>query len=477
MRIATKGATSQSIYVTVQDSTSTTGGKKTGLVFNTASLTAYYCRNGAAAVQITLATLAAANSAWSSGGFKEVDATNMPGLYRLDVPDAAFASGAESVVITLKGATGMAQVDDEVQLLAVNLQDAVRAGLTALPNANAGANGGLPTGDASGRVTVASIANGVIAAATFAANALDAVWATGTRRLTDGTNIALAKGTGVTGFNDLDATAVATATQTGLTAQGYTSTRAGYLDTLSGLVAAIWANGTRTLTAEFDSSGVTTLLSRIASALTITGGKVDVNDKTGFALTAAYDPAKTAAQAGDAMTLTSAYDAAKTAAQPGDVPTTGDIAAAVLDPPMADHLGAGTVGDAIFQAGVHAPSADSKLDAVQTSLDAIDAKTTNLPADPAATSDLASLSSALSSLDAAVAAVKAKTDNLPLDPADQSELDSSLNELETLIDGIKAKTDQFTIDADGIVAANVKKVNDVDVIGVGTEDNPWNPAP
>src|SRR4029077_16181160 len=31
------------------------------------------------------------------------------------------------------------------------------------------------------------------------------------------------------------------------------------------------------------------------SALTITAGKVDVNDKTGFALTAAYDPAKVAA--------------------------------------------------------------------------------------------------------------------------------------------------------------------------------------
>lgn len=34
-----------------------------------------------------------------------------------------------------------------------------------------------------------------------------------------------------------------------------------------------------------DSAGVTTLLTRIASAITITGGKVDVNDKTGFALT------------------------------------------------------------------------------------------------------------------------------------------------------------------------------------------------
>ena len=37
-----------------------------------------------------------------------------------------------------------------------------------------------------------------------------------------------------------------------------------------------------------DTPGTTTLLSRIASVLTITSGKVDVNDKTGFSLTAAY---------------------------------------------------------------------------------------------------------------------------------------------------------------------------------------------
>src|SRR4029077_7401453 len=44
-----------------------------------------------------------------------------------------------------------------------------------------------------------------------------------------------------------------------------------------------------------DTPGTTTLLSRIASALTITAGKVDVKYTTGFALTAAYDPAKVAA--------------------------------------------------------------------------------------------------------------------------------------------------------------------------------------
>jgi len=53
-----------------------------------------------------------------------------------------------------------------------------------------------------------SLANGSIAAATFAANALDAVWSTAVRLLSAGTNIVLAKGVGVTGFNDLSAAQV-----------------------------------------------------------------------------------------------------------------------------------------------------------------------------------------------------------------------------------------------------------------------------
>lgn len=51
--------------------------------------------------------------------------------------------------------------------------------------------------------------------------------------------------------------------QDGLTAQGYSAARAGYLDTLNGLVAAIWVSASRTLTAISDSSGVTTLLGRL----------------------------------------------------------------------------------------------------------------------------------------------------------------------------------------------------------------------
>ncbi len=119
MRLIAKGATSQSVYFDVLDSTSTTGGRKTGLAFDTIGLTAYYIRQGAAAVSITLASQTAAG-AWTSGGFAEVSSSNAPGVYRLDVPDAAFAAGADSVVVVLKGATGMVQVSKEIQLAPAN---------------------------------------------------------------------------------------------------------------------------------------------------------------------------------------------------------------------------------------------------------------------------------------------------------------------------------------------------------------------
>jgi len=110
-----KGDTSRIEYIFIPDSTVTTGAGKTGLVFNSAGLVAYYVRTQAAAVAITLATQTV-TGAFSSGGFVEVDATNLPGIYRFDPPDACFASGVDKVVIMLKGATGMAPVPMEYQL-------------------------------------------------------------------------------------------------------------------------------------------------------------------------------------------------------------------------------------------------------------------------------------------------------------------------------------------------------------------------
>lgn len=113
--IVKKGTTSKIIRTFVQDTSKSDGSGLTGLVYNTASLTAYYIREGAAsATAITLVT--ATVGTFASSGFKEVDATNMPGIYELHPPNAVLASGADSVLIFLKGATNMAPLPIEIQL-------------------------------------------------------------------------------------------------------------------------------------------------------------------------------------------------------------------------------------------------------------------------------------------------------------------------------------------------------------------------
>lgn len=111
--------------VFIQDSSSTVGAGLSGLAYNTASLIAYYTFTGANATVtvITLATLAAVTSAWSSGGFKELDATHAKGLYRLDVPNAVLAAASgQTVTIYLSGAANMAPCVLEIELTAVNNQ-------------------------------------------------------------------------------------------------------------------------------------------------------------------------------------------------------------------------------------------------------------------------------------------------------------------------------------------------------------------
>jgi len=168
------GATSQTIDIFVLDSSSTIGAGLTGLVFNTAGLTCYY-RKGALGTPtaVTLATLALVTTAWATGGFIAVDATNMPGVYRLDIPNVVIDT-AGMVTMYLRGATNMAPVVLELEIVAVDIYDTVRLGLTALPNVIQGTSGALPTGNATGQVTVAGTATGAITSTSFAAGAIDA---------------------------------------------------------------------------------------------------------------------------------------------------------------------------------------------------------------------------------------------------------------------------------------------------------------
>lgn len=90
----------------------------------------------------------------------------------------------------------------------------------------------------------------------FTAAALTQAWSAAARTLTAGTNIALAKGTGVTGFNDLDASGVRSAV--GLSSANLATIIAAVqtvVDALSGRVPAALVNG-RTPAAVLEIAGV-----------------------------------------------------------------------------------------------------------------------------------------------------------------------------------------------------------------------------
>jgi hypothetical protein len=131
--VQAQATSNRSEYVFVQDSASTTGGGKTGIAYNAAGLTAYYVRPAGSATSITLATQTVTGT-WSSGGWVEVDATNLPGIYRFDIPNAVFATGVDHAVVMLKGASGMAPVSLEYQLTGF---DPATAWLTSAQTASA----------------------------------------------------------------------------------------------------------------------------------------------------------------------------------------------------------------------------------------------------------------------------------------------------------------------------------------------------
>jgi hypothetical protein len=161
-----------------------------------------------------------------------------------------------------------------------------------------------------------------------------ATWAAGTRTLTDKSSFTLT--------SDYDAAKTAAPAATALSTSTWTPTMAGFLDAAistrlpsssysappssSTIAGAIWTNGSRsltdsvTLTSAYDAAKTA---AQAGDAMTIAANQ-DIRNVTGnvagsvgsvtnsVTLTTAYDAAKTAAQPGDSMTLTVAYDAAKT---------------------------------------------------------------------------------------------------------------------------------------------------------------------
>jgi len=107
--IITKGSTDQSVELRIIDSTD--GTPETGVVYNTSGIDLWYRRQGAAKTSITEASLSALTDAHSDGGFLHIG----DGVYRLDLPDAAVASGADWVAVG-GTVTGMIVVGGRVRL-------------------------------------------------------------------------------------------------------------------------------------------------------------------------------------------------------------------------------------------------------------------------------------------------------------------------------------------------------------------------
>jgi hypothetical protein len=281
----------------------------------------------------------------------------------------------------------------------------------------------------------------------------------------------LAKTTHITGFNDLSAAQVNTEADTALADVGMTTTVTGRIDA---------AVSTRSTYAGTDTSGTTTLLTRLPSALTITAGAVNVNDKTGFALTSVYDPAKTAATQASVNTIDDFVDTEVSAikAVTDKLDTAMELDGAVYRYTVnaLEQAPAGGGGGTTDWTSTERDQIRHRLGIDGTAT----APSTGNPSLPDA-ADITQINTKLDAINGAVdtevAAIKAKTDNLPADPASAGTINTSFSGVNTKLDtiddfldteiaAIKAKTDQmvFTggkIDANAVVALTAADLNSI----------------
>ncbi len=172
--ILKRGATSNILRVFLQDSASASGAGKTGLTNASSGLiistiadveaTATTYTSAASNVETitTLGTFAAPSS--GKCRFKEIDSTNFPGVYEIQIADARFSVANSTQLLVSIQCTGVSPVFAEYQFVLVDLLDSVRLGLTALPNVASGSAGAIITSGtgtaqlsvSSGEVTVAT---------------------------------------------------------------------------------------------------------------------------------------------------------------------------------------------------------------------------------------------------------------------------------------------------------------------------------
>ena len=119
--LVTAGSTNVTTYFMVRSATN--GTAATGLTITTFDL--QYTRTAEEpSTKADATALAATNSAHTDNAMIEVDSTSSPGLYRVDWPDAAFATGAAQVFLSLKYSSAIF-----TEVLAVDIDELIE-GLT-----------------------------------------------------------------------------------------------------------------------------------------------------------------------------------------------------------------------------------------------------------------------------------------------------------------------------------------------------------
>jgi hypothetical protein len=104
--IVTAGAVDVTTYFHLRLAAS--GLDATGLTISDIDL--QYVRSGVAPVaKVDAVALAATDTAHTDNRGIEIDATDQPGVYRIDWPDAAFAAGVREVILTVKVATAFTE--------------------------------------------------------------------------------------------------------------------------------------------------------------------------------------------------------------------------------------------------------------------------------------------------------------------------------------------------------------------------------
>lgn len=416
------GVTSRTFTVFVPDPASTVGKGKTGLAHTdmTVSYTRVETDNDVVVTDVTSSLNALTNltDAHNDWGWKEVSATLAPGLYRLDVADAVFAAGAWSAVVYVAITSGLSAASPMgFQLVAYDPLDAVRLGLTALPNANAEDAGGLYTrGSGPGQINqnangqvdtrVVAMANDTITAAAIATDAIDAD--------------AIAD-------NAINAAAIATDAISAAKLAADAGTE---------IATAVWASAARTLTALDEDSTTLDLDATIRAAVGLASANLDTqigdlptNAELATALAGADDAvlAQVALVKAKTDNLPSdPADASDIAAAIAALPTAAQVADAVWDEDVADHNGAGSTGAALAAAGSAGDPWATPLPGAYTAGQAgkiigdninatISSRASQTSVDDVPTN--AELATALGTADdavlAQVALVKAKTDLIP----------------------------------------------------------------